>query len=352
MSALLTRYRSAALPALLALFLHLAVIAGLWLWSNARQIAAEPSNAVATVAQHRQSQNAPVIPAHLILDQLAPADKEFVDIKHQPESDSALNPAADEDYQAAAAAASSPLDSLGQEMPGQPIQEPESSAPPEASAATAGDIQRSLVSQQQDIKQQQRMKTEQQSKPPKFSTTVVGTGRQQPSTNQQPSKRSVKPSVVPIKRPAAPVEQSTQFSAGVRSSSGPEASDSAGQAVSVHNSAVLGGAASSPTAQSTTAGAGEQRLAYQQLVRQRLLQLQRYPNTARRRQQQGAPELAFSVLADGRMQAARLLSSSGYQSIDNAALSLLAKANPLPEPPAALRAKPVEFTITLVYRLD
>ena len=65
-------------------------------------------------------------------------------------------------------------------------------------------------------------------------------------------------------------------------------------------------------------------------VRQRLEKFKRYPASARRRGIEGAVDVSFRLNAEGRAENMQLVSGSGYEILDEAALDTVRRAQPFP----------------------
>lgn len=81
----------------------------------------------------------------------------------------------------------------------------------------------------------------------------------------------------------------------------------------------------------------------------------RYPATARGRGNQGRVRLAFTVDRDGWVRGSRVVQSSGWSELDQEALGMLIRAQPVPRPPAAsARAdfrQPLSFTVPVRFSI-
>ena len=77
----------------------------------------------------------------------------------------------------------------------------------------------------------------------------------------------------------------------------------------------------------------------------------RYPSKSQARREQGTVQVLFVIDRSGHLVSSRIARSSGHELLDNEALALLERAQPLPPPPAELRglhislAVPVHFTL-------
>lgn len=88
---------------------------------------------------------------------------------------------------------------------------------------------------------------------------------------------------------------------------------------------------------------------YLDSVRLRLARFKRYPAAAQQAQQQGHLVVGFTVLHDGRVTHARILQSSHFPLLDEAALRMLRDASPLPSLPCSAKkvtvSLPVDFAL-------
>ncbi len=77
----------------------------------------------------------------------------------------------------------------------------------------------------------------------------------------------------------------------------------------------------------------------------------RYPLQARRRHQQGVTLVRFVIDRGGRLHSALIEDSSGHDLLDEEALAVLARAQPLPPPPASVAGASIEIVVPISYRL-
>jgi protein TonB len=78
----------------------------------------------------------------------------------------------------------------------------------------------------------------------------------------------------------------------------------------------------------------------------------RYPAAAEAHREQGTAEVAFSVDRHGGVHHARLLKGTGSPLLDHDALAWLARAAPLPPPPAEVTGTLIPIVVPLRYRLN
>jgi protein TonB len=85
------------------------------------------------------------------------------------------------------------------------------------------------------------------------------------------------------------------------------------------------------------------------LVLGALNKVKRYPRDAHFARQQGVPSIRFVMDRDGKVISARLERSSGHRSLDQEALSLPKRAQPLPKPPADVKGDTIELVVPVEF---
>jgi periplasmic protein TonB len=75
----------------------------------------------------------------------------------------------------------------------------------------------------------------------------------------------------------------------------------------------------------------------------------RYPEAADRRGQSGVVQVSFSLDRQGRLVDSRIVRSSGVAALDEEALALLRRAQPLPPPPPEFPGEPVTFNVPIRF---
>jgi protein TonB len=83
----------------------------------------------------------------------------------------------------------------------------------------------------------------------------------------------------------------------------------------------------------------------------KLASSKRYPDGARSRGEKGIVFLKFAVNPKGDVTAAEIAKSSGFPELDQAALDMIARASPLPAPPAVI-ARAVGITVPVDFGLQ
>jgi len=86
-------------------------------------------------------------------------------------------------------------------------------------------------------------------------------------------------------------------------------------------------------------------------VRQRIAQTRVYPKIAKRRGIEGQPVISFTLDRGGRLIKVQLVSSSGFQLLDNAALNAVKHAAPFPEIPSQLNLDSLQFKLPISFIL-
>ncbi len=83
----------------------------------------------------------------------------------------------------------------------------------------------------------------------------------------------------------------------------------------------------------------------------RLQRAKRYPDAARAREEQGAAAVTFTIDRGGHVLSASLVRSSGSQSLDEEAVALVRRADPLPPVPAELAGSTLTLTVPVTFSL-
>jgi protein TonB len=99
---------------------------------------------------------------------------------------------------------------------------------------------------------------------------------------------------------------------------------------------------------SATALASAQ-LNYQQRLLAHLERHKRYPRAAQLRRQQGVPQVRFVIDRQGRVIRAALARASGHALLDEEALALLERAQPLPSLPPEMPEHEMEIIVPIEF---
>ncbi|WP_456434284.1 TonB family protein [Thermosulfuriphilus sp.] len=90
---------------------------------------------------------------------------------------------------------------------------------------------------------------------------------------------------------------------------------------------------------------------YLALIRSRIEAHKRYPWSSRTRGEEGRVKVLFVISTEGRLLSLRLLESSGYKLLDEAALRAIKKAAPFPPPPPPYNQGPLKLSLSLNFQL-
>ncbi len=90
---------------------------------------------------------------------------------------------------------------------------------------------------------------------------------------------------------------------------------------------------------------------WQGLLLGQLNKAKRYPVLAQSRRQQGAPWIRFVIDRDGRVLSSRLERSSGFSVLDQEAVALPRRAQPLPRPPVDVPGQAIELVVPVEFFL-
>jgi protein TonB len=74
-----------------------------------------------------------------------------------------------------------------------------------------------------------------------------------------------------------------------------------------------------------------------------------YPDVARAREEQGTATVRFTIDRSGHVLSASLVRGSGSQSLDEEAVALVRRADPLPPVPAELAGSTLTLTVPVVF---
>jgi protein TonB len=75
----------------------------------------------------------------------------------------------------------------------------------------------------------------------------------------------------------------------------------------------------------------------------------RYPSNAQSAHQQGVPYVRFTMDRQGNVLSSALERSSGFRSLDDAAMALPKRAAPLPKPPASVLGEAIELVVPVEF---
>ena len=83
----------------------------------------------------------------------------------------------------------------------------------------------------------------------------------------------------------------------------------------------------------------------------RLQQAKRYPSEARARGEQGVVTLAFSIDRNGHVTSRRIMEGSGYTALDDEAMALVMRAQPMPAFPQSMTEAEISLTVPIRFSL-
>jgi len=96
----------------------------------------------------------------------------------------------------------------------------------------------------------------------------------------------------------------------------------------------------------------ETMLRYQDMVKQRIEEVRRYPYWAKRQGIEGAVSLSFIVLSNGMNQDVEIVRSSGSKVLDEEAAATIKRANPFPPIPNEIGTSFVQMEVSIVFTLQ
>lgn len=108
-------------------------------------------------------------------------------------------------------------------------------------------------------------------------------------------------------------------------------------------------AASAPRQSASSAAAVAAQATFEQLLLGHLERHKRYPRAAQMRRQQGVPYIRFTMDRQGTVLAASLERPSGFALLDQEALALLERAQPLPRLPDTVAGNSLEIVVPIEF---
>jgi len=93
------------------------------------------------------------------------------------------------------------------------------------------------------------------------------------------------------------------------------------------------------------------RLDYLSIVRAKIEEHKKYPESARRKEIEGKTTVSFTIDSNGYVSDLKVVKSSKYKDLDKAAIDAIKSASPFPKPPKKLFKGPISLEITLVFKL-
>jgi len=92
-------------------------------------------------------------------------------------------------------------------------------------------------------------------------------------------------------------------------------------------------------------------LRYQDMVKQRIEHARRYPLWAKKQGFEGIVGLKFAILSNGVAEKIRILSSSGYKTLDQAAIQAIKRVGRFPPIPDGMRTTQIQMEVAIVFKL-
>ena len=101
----------------------------------------------------------------------------------------------------------------------------------------------------------------------------------------------------------------------------------------------------------SAAAAARTKAAWEKSLVSHLNRFKRYPDAARAHRSQGDVAVQFTVDRTGSVIASRIVRSSGSSALDEEALAVLRRANPLPAPPGHINGTTIDLTLPIQFRI-
>jgi len=98
--------------------------------------------------------------------------------------------------------------------------------------------------------------------------------------------------------------------------------------------------------------AKEAMLRYQDMVKQKIEEVRRYPSWAERQGIEGIVYLTFRILSDGLSQDVKIVRSSGSKILDEEAIATIKRANPFSSIPGEINPHFVQMEVSIVFTLN
>jgi protein TonB len=109
-------------------------------------------------------------------------------------------------------------------------------------------------------------------------------------------------------------------------------------------------AAAAPTP-GASASVARVQASWEKALVKHLNRFKRYPEIARARGNQGEVTVQFTIDRTGRVVASRVVHSSGSSALDEEALAVLTRANPLPAAPDQVGGMTFDLTLPIQFRI-
>jgi protein TonB len=93
-------------------------------------------------------------------------------------------------------------------------------------------------------------------------------------------------------------------------------------------------------------------VAWRSALIQKLQQAKRYPEAARAHGEQGVATIGFIMDRDGHVLSVKLVHSSGSDALDQEAVAMIHRAEPLPALPAGVGTNTLTLTVPVTFSLQ
>ena len=97
--------------------------------------------------------------------------------------------------------------------------------------------------------------------------------------------------------------------------------------------------------------ADEAMLRYQDMVKQKIEEVRRYPTFAKRQGIEGTVYINFTVLSNGLSQDVKIVHSSGFKILDEEAVATIKRANPFPPIPEEISTSFVRMEVSIMFKI-
>lgn len=97
--------------------------------------------------------------------------------------------------------------------------------------------------------------------------------------------------------------------------------------------------------------AEEAMLRYQDMVKQRIEEVRRYPEWAKEQRIEGVSHLKFVILANGNGREIKLVHSSGSKILDQEAMATIERASPFPPLPKEIASPSIQMEVSFIFTL-
>ncbi len=95
----------------------------------------------------------------------------------------------------------------------------------------------------------------------------------------------------------------------------------------------------------------EAMLRYQDMVKQRIEEVRRYPEWAKEQRIEGVSHLKFVILANGNGREIKLVHSSGSKILDQEAMATIERASPFPPLPKEIASPSIQMEVSFIFTL-